>query len=65
MARAQYIRDLSRLLPDPAPADAERLWVAWRDNAEKVESDTDAMIAITDEIQRLRLTLLEFLEQLH
>jgi len=65
VARAQYIRDLARLLPDPAPDDAERLWVAWRDNADKVESDTDAMIAITDEIQRLRLTLLEFLEQLH
>ena len=65
MARAQYIRDLSRLLPVPAPADAERLWVAWRDNADKVETETDAMIAITDEIQRLRLTLLEVLEELH
>jgi len=65
VARAQYIRDLSRLLPPPAPDDAERLWAAWRDNADKVESDTDAMIAITDEIQRLRLTLLEYLEQLH
>jgi hypothetical protein len=65
VARAQYIRDLSRLLPPPAPDDAERLWAAWRDNADKVESDTEAMIAITDEIQRLRLTLLEYLEQLH
>ena len=65
VARAQYIRDLSRLLPGPAPADAERLWVAWRDNADKVETDTDAMIAITDEIQRLRLSLLEILEELH
>lgn len=65
MARAQYIRDLSRLLPMPVPTDAERLWVAWRDNADKVETETDAMIAITDEIQRLRLTLLEVLEGLH
>jgi hypothetical protein len=65
VARAQYIRDLARLLPAPAPDDAERLWVAWRDNADKVEADTDAMIAITDEIQRLRLTLLEELEALH
>ena len=48
VARAQYIRDLSRLLPQPAPDDAERLWVAWRDNADKVETETDAMIAITD-----------------
>lgn len=65
VARAQYIRDLSQLLPPPAPQDAERLWVAWRDNADKVEADTDAMIAITDEIQRCRLTLLEILTELH
>jgi hypothetical protein len=65
LARAQYIHDLSRLLPEPAPSDAERLWVAWRDNADKVEVETDAMIAITDEIQRLRLTCLEILESLH
>jgi hypothetical protein len=65
VGRAMLIRDLAQALPPPAPADAERLWVAWRDNADKVENDTQAMIAITDEIQRLRLTCLEILESLH
>jgi hypothetical protein len=65
MARAMYIRDLARLLPAPAPDDAERLWAAWRDNADKIETDNEAMIAVTDEIQRLRITVLEVLESLH
>jgi hypothetical protein len=65
IGRAMYIRDLTRVLPPPAPDDGERLWVAWRDNADKVENDTDAMIAITDEIQRLRLDMLDILEHLH
>jgi hypothetical protein len=64
MGRAMYIRDLTRVLPAPAPDDGERLWAAWRDNADKVEADTDAMIAITDEIQRLRLDMLDILENL-
>ena len=65
VGRAMLIRDLAQALPPPAPADAERLWVAFRDNADKVENETQAMIAITDEIQRLRLTCLEILESLH
>jgi hypothetical protein len=65
IGRAMYIRDLTRVLPPPAPEDGERLWVAWRDNADKVENDTDAMIAITDEIQRLRLDMLDILGNLH
>jgi hypothetical protein len=65
VGRAMLIRDLAQALPPPAPADAERLWVAFRDNADKVDSDTQAMIAITDEIQRLRLDCLEILETLH
>ena len=65
VGRALLIRDLARALPPPAPEDAERLWVAFRDNADKVDSDTEAMIAITDEIQRVRLTVLDILEGLH
>ena len=65
VGRAMYIRDLAGVLPPPAPEYAEQLWVAWRDNADKVENDTEAMIAITDEIQRLRLAVLEILEELH
>jgi hypothetical protein len=65
VGRAMYIRDLAGVLPPPAPEYAEQLWIAWRDNADKVENDTDAMIAITDEIQRLRLAVLEILEELH
>jgi len=64
MGRAMYIRDLTRVLPAPAPDDGERLWAAWRDNADKIENDTDAMIAVTDEIQRLRLDMLDILENL-
>jgi hypothetical protein len=65
VGRAMLIRDLARELPPPAPEDAERLWVAWRDNADKIETDKDAMIAVTDEIQRLRLTVLEILANMH
>jgi hypothetical protein len=65
VGRAIYIRDLASVLPPPAPEYAEQLWIAWRDNADKVEAETDAMIAITDEIQRLRLAVLEILEALH
>ena len=64
VGRALYIRDLAGVLPAPAPEYAEQLWIAWRDNADKVEGDTEAMIAITDEIQRLRLAVLEILAEL-
>ena len=60
-----YIRDLAKLLPAPAPTDAERLWVAWRDNIDRLEQDDDALIKITDEMQLLRLTVLEVLERLN
>jgi len=65
MGRATYIRDLAQLLPPPVPEDAQRLFVAWRDNADKLETDTSAMIAITDEIGRLRVDILELLGELH
>src|SRR6266568_9228165 len=60
--RMIYIRDLATLLPAPAPTDAERLWVAWRDNIERLEQDDDALVKITDEMQLLRLTVLDVLE---
>jgi hypothetical protein len=63
--RMIYIRDLANLLPAPAPAYAERLWTAWRDNVEKLEDDNDALVKITDEMQLLRLTVLDILEHLN
>jgi hypothetical protein len=63
-ARVLNIRDLSRLLPSAAQNDAERLTTAWRDNVDTVESDRESMVRITDEIQRLRLTILDLLTQL-
>ena len=63
--RMIYIRDLAKLLPAPAPTDAERLWVAWRDNIDRLEQDDDALIKITDEMQLLRLTVLGVLEHLN
>jgi hypothetical protein len=63
--RMIYIRDLAKLLPDPAPTDAERLWVAWRDNVDRLEQDDDALVRITDEMQLLRLTVLNILERLN
>src|SRR5439155_983144 len=57
--RMIYIRDLAKLLPASAPADAERLWVAWRDNIEKLEDDKEALVKITDEMQLLRLSVLD------
>ena len=63
-ARVLNIRDLSRLLPNAAQNDAERLTTAWRDNVDTVEADRESMVRITDEIQRLRLTVLDLLTQL-
>jgi hypothetical protein len=63
--RMLYIRDLAKLLPGPAPTDAERLWVAWRDNIDRLEQDDDALVKITDEMQLLRLTVLDVLEHLN
>jgi hypothetical protein len=60
-----YLRDLTQVLPAPGPAEGERLWAAWRDNVDKLETDSDAMVKITDEIQLLRLTTLEILARLH
>ena len=62
--RITLIHDLSQVLPPPGPADADGLLAAWRDNVDKLEGETDAMIKITDEIQRLRLTTLDILNNL-
>ena len=59
-----YIRDLARLLPPPGPTDAERLWIAWRDNIDRLEQDDDALVKITNELPLLRLTVLGILERL-
>jgi hypothetical protein len=63
-ARLTYIRDLAQVLPPPGPAEADMLLAAWRDNVETLENNTEAMIRITDEIQRLRLTSIEILNHL-
>jgi len=60
-----YIRDLAQVLPPPGPAEAERLWAAWRDNVEGLGTNDEAMVKITDELQLLRLTTLEILAGLH
>ena len=49
----------------PGPAEAERLWAAWRDNVEGLGTNDEAMVKITDELQLLRLTTLEILGGLH
>jgi hypothetical protein len=63
--RMTYIRDLAQVLPPPGPAEAERLWAAWRDNVEGLGTNDEAMVKITDELQLLRLTTLEILAGLH
>lgn len=62
--RMTLIHDLAQVLPPPGPTDADALLTAWRDNVEQLEDDKDAMIKITDEIQRLRLTTLDILNHL-
>jgi hypothetical protein len=63
-ARLNYIRDLAQVLPAPGPAEADGLLAAWRDNVDTLENDKNAMIKITDEIQRLRLTTIDILNGL-
>jgi hypothetical protein len=62
--RMLYIRDLAQVLPPPGPAEADQLYAAWRDNVDALETDQQAMIRITDEIHRLRLTTLEIVNGL-
>lgn len=62
--RMILIHDLAQVLPPPGPADAERLWQAWRDNVEGLGTRDEAMVRIADEIQLLRLTTLETLAAL-
>ena len=62
--RVLLIRDIARVLPAPGPADAELLFAAWRDNVDRLETDSEAMIKITDEIQRLRLDTLDILDHI-
>jgi len=62
--RVTLIHDLAQVLPAPGPADADALRTAWRENVEQLEESTAAMIRLTDEIQRMRLTTLDILGQL-
>ena len=62
--RVTLIHDLAQVLPAPGPADADALRTAWRENVEQLEESNDAMIRITDEIQRMRLTTLDILSKL-
>ena len=62
--RMTYIHDLAQVLPAPGPAEADGLLAAWRDNVDTLENDNNAMIKITDEIQRLRLTTIDILNGL-
>lgn len=62
--RVKLIRDIAHVLPAPGPANGDLLFAAWRDNVDQLENDSDAMIKITDEIQRMRLTTLEIIDHL-
>src|SRR5438045_994243 len=62
--RMTLIHDLAQVLPQPGPAEADALMTAWRENVDSLENDNDAMIRITDELQRLRLTTIDILNKL-
>jgi hypothetical protein len=62
--RMTLIHDLAQVLPAPGPEEADALLAAWRDNVDALENDAEAMIKITDEIQRLRLTTIGILNNL-
>ena len=62
--RMTLIHDLAQVLPPPGPEEADALLAAWRDNVDALENDSEAMIKITDEIQRLRLTTIGILNNL-
>ena len=62
--RMTLIHDLAQVLPEPGPSEADALLTAWRENVDALENDAEAMIKITDEIQRLRLTTIAILNNL-
>jgi hypothetical protein len=62
--RITLIHDLAQVLPAPGPEEANLLVTAWRENIDTLEDNSDAMIKITDEIQRLRLTTIDILNHL-
>lgn len=62
--RITLIHDLAQVLPAPGPEEADLLVTAWRENVDTLEDNSDSMIKITDEIQRLRLTTIDILNHL-
>src|SRR5437762_3444948 len=62
--RMTLIHDMAQVLPAPGPEEADQLLTAWRENVDTLEDNSEAMIKITDEIQRLRLTTIDILNHL-
>ena len=62
--RVLLIRDLSRLLPDPAPQAAERLAQVWQAESKSIQVDENSVDRITAEIDADRQTLLVILARL-
>ncbi len=59
------LRDFCNLMPDPLPASAQNLFIAWRDNWADLEADEISVAIIDNAINDMRKEVLKSLRKLN
>lgn len=62
--RVLLIKDLSAIIPEPAPREAERLFEVWQKDAWNIEEDEQAVERISQQIMKTRESVREILRGL-
>lgn len=63
-SKVLLIKDLSRVIPEPAPKAAERLYQTWQQEFDKLESDEKSVERVTQEVATTRQAVLQALTRL-
>jgi hypothetical protein len=63
--RVMLIKDLSVVIPEPAPHEAERLFQVWQADWEEIESDNAATERVTQQVTKTRDTVRGILRALN
>ena len=58
------IKDLSRIIPEPAPKATEHLYQTWQQEFDKIESDEKSVERVTREVTITHQAVLQALSQL-
>lgn len=59
-----FIKDLAEVVPAPASDDAERLLATWRAHWEKIESDNEGALRVSEDIHQARRNMVDILHRL-